>query len=338
MSNKVNSGQLAAQDRKFLALAMLLSALIHLIYFTPIGFERAPKTEKILNVAFIPAPDFTASPKRQIVSPSESQISIKPELSNKLSDKDTSTKIETIKRGDAPDAGPVPAKQVEAPAPKPQPPSPAPAKPSQTAPEKAAPKKLDLSTDYGLIGRLSKTEPKKTSENSPAKSTPTTQPFSRAVGASAAFVGRNGVPDYIPGIRDGDITLLNAKADKFAVFVRRVAIQVFNYIKQLEWQNLSAQQIAMMATSSMVVAVLDRQGNFQSLRLVQASGSTAFDGMLESAVGKGAHDPNPPAEALAEDGTFRFIFKAKSWTRFVAPGPRSRGGEQRWLMLQTGLE
>ena len=39
--------------------------------------------------------------------------------------------------------------------------------------------------------------------------------------------GRRGSPDYLPNVRDGNVTMLNAKADRFAPFVRRVGLRVF---------------------------------------------------------------------------------------------------------------
>ena len=39
--------------------------------------------------------------------------------------------------------------------------------------------------------------------------------------------GPRGSADYLPNVRQGDITLLNTKADRFAPFVRRVGMRVF---------------------------------------------------------------------------------------------------------------
>ena len=47
------------------------------------------------------------------------------------------------------------------------------------------------------------------------------------MGTGAKFFGNSGSTDYLPNLPDGDITLLNTKADHFAVFVRRVAARVF---------------------------------------------------------------------------------------------------------------
>jgi hypothetical protein len=361
MSNYSNSNtnRLRAHEQFFLVLGLLISILVHLSYFSASLSDSQKKiTPETFEVSLV-AP---LEQQTKIAPPSQKKLDTPKQPAQFKSDQDSSTDQQTIKKGDAPEAGPVanvskltaasnPQKAQQSNTPKQAAQSKQPAasenknlnnnsKPSDSKPTPN--KKLDLSTDYGLIAKLDGNKSAGNNLNKSSSNTSTTTasaPFSRAPGASAAFVGSSGVPDFIPGIRDGDITLLNAKADKFAVFVRRVAIQVFNYIKQMEWQNLSAEQIASIATSNIVVAVLDRSGKLTSVRLTRASGSGPFDQMLEMAVNKGAHDPNPPLEALAADGNFRFIFMAKSWTRMVAVGPRGgRGGEQRWLMLQTGLE
>ena len=143
-------------------------------------------------------------------------------------------------------------------------------------------------------------------------------------------------PDWVPGfgprvcwvrelsarnLPDGDITLLNAKADKFAVFVRRVATQVFSQLRLSGWEHLNASDLAGLTGFSTVVAVMDKQGHFVSAAIEAGSGSGRFDAVLLQASRNGTRDGNPPAEAAATDGNIRFVFKSKSWSR-LAVNPR----------------
>ena len=41
---------------------------------------------------------------------------------------------------------------------------------------------------------------------------------------------RPGALDFLPDVREGDITLLNTKAELFSPFVRRVAVRVFGHL------------------------------------------------------------------------------------------------------------
>jgi hypothetical protein len=173
---------------------------------------------------------------------------------------------------------------------------------------------------------------------SPSQSLSEYQAFSRPPGSGAAFLGTAGISDHLPNLPDGDITLLNAKANIYASFVRRVAIQVFTQLRSQGWEKLSAQQIRQLQGFSTIEAVLSPDGKFLRAQLIESSGSTAFDGVLNLSVQTGARDPNPPTGALAKDGLIHFIFKARSWSQI---GVNRRSGaptEQRWLLLATGLE
>ena len=173
-----------------------------------------------------------------------------------------------------------------------------------------------------------------------AKAAPRTniRPFSRPTGSGARFLGVRGTPDYLPHLPDGDMTLLNEKADRFAVFVRRVATQVFGQIRSTGWAVLRARDIRDISGYATIIAVLSPEGDLIKTMLRSSSGSAKFDAALKQAVQVGARDPHPPPDAAAEDGNFYFIFKAKSWVK-LSGNARGRGAsERRWLMLATGLE
>lgn len=162
--------------------------------------------------------------------------------------------------------------------------------------------------------------------------------FSRPLGSGARFLGKSGSADHLPHLPDGDITLLNAKADQFAVFVRRVAIQVFSQIRQAGWESLRYPDVQQIKGFSTVRAVLSADGKLMTVRLEGPSGSSRFDTILIGAARAGSADPHPPPGAVAADGNIHFIFKAKTWSRITPGGRNSAGGERRWLMLATGLE
>lgn len=155
---------------------------------------------------------------------------------------------------------------------------------------------------------------------------------------SSVNVGRIGSRDYISDIPDGEVTLLNTKANKYAVFVRRVASQVFANLRGAGWQSLNASDIRSISRDGVYEAVLSAKGDLISVKLTSSSDSSKFDRVLGMAIQKGAKDPNPPAGAEAEDGKIRFIFQAKSWVQ-IQPNRRTGAPmERRWLVLGTGLE
>ena len=179
---------------------------------------------------------------------------------------------------------------------------------------------------------------KQSSNAAPAATLNEYQAFSRPPGSGAAFLGNAGINDHLPNLPDGDITLLNAKANIYASFVRRVAVQVFTQLRSQGWEKLSQQQIQQLSDFTTIEAVLSRQGKLLSVRILSSSGSTHFDSVVNLSVSAGVRDPNPPPGAEAQDGAIHFIFKARSWSQM---GFNRRSGaslEQRWLLLATGLE
>ncbi len=200
----------------------------------------------------------------------------------------------------------------------------------------------DLTLDQSTLAMKFGTTPKPAA---PAKNVPAApqslaeyQAFSRPPGSGAAFLGNAGISDHLPNLPDGDITLLNAKANIYASFVRRVAIQVFTQLRSQGWERLSGQQIRQLSGFTTIEAILSPDGKFIRAQLLESSGSDAFDAVVNLSVSNGARDPNPPEGARAKDGMIHFIFKARSWSQM---GVNRRSGapmEQRWLLLATGLE
>jgi hypothetical protein len=312
--------------------------------------------------------------QKQIVAPTEKRSD--PLLEDKpkyRSDIDSSTAVEQIKRGDDPEAGiPNAASQSQAQQPAPeqadvkseeaqkplakekkQEPQPVKKEQKASAPEKAPQppqaikeshqpkplKQLALDNDT-LMEKYALAEPPVENARNTKRSVEPSQyqAFSRPPGTGARFVGQQGTNDYLPNLPDGDITLLNTKADQFAVFVRRVATQVFGEIRNTGWEVLAAGDINSASRYSTFRAVLSLQGKLLRVEPISDSGSIRFDRAIEAAVKQGARDQNPPPAAAASDGLIHFIFQARSWSQVVS-SPRSGAPmERRWLLLSTGLE
>jgi hypothetical protein len=158
------------------------------------------------------------------------------------------------------------------------------------------------------------------------------RPF-RSRGAGSLFNPRSGSSDYLPNIPDGDLTLLNAKADRHAVFVRRVALQVFGALRRESWAELSYQSILRLKDYTTIRAVMSPNGHLLEVIFESGSGVGEFDNLVKKAAKIGAWDKNPPASARHADGNIHFVFKARSWSRPMGEARR----EQRWLLLSTGL-
>jgi len=318
---------------RYIILAVPFSLILHLL----LAFFLSPSTtvQSVLpiTVDIVMAPPKRIEPiKKQIVeSPKEIEKTEIPPTKIKSvlqSERDTFAKREQVKRGDS---GGVPGKAAKV-----------------SEPRKAAPKAVERparssSATSGLKLKLdSATVLRDVAEDSSTKERQSNlsdyRPFSRAFGTGAAFLGNAGTRDYLPNLPDGDITLLNTKANRFAVFVRRVASQVFGQIRTQGWDSLRFSDIRSISQYGTVYATLSPEGKLIDVKVDSRSGSANFDEVLLKAVRAGARDSNPPKEAATDDGNFRFIFKAKSWAQ-VWSDPRSGfPGERRWIMLATGLE
>ena len=280
----------------------------------------------------------------QIVSATEESTSPPPET-KLLAAVNSSTPLESVKRGleGAPTVGEQSSAQVSSqpiskPAPQAPsiaaPPPPASQKNSPGRDEKPKPPPPNLKLDQSTLLKRYGSDP---AIQQPLNQQETPTAFSRPPGSGARFLGNGGTADYLPSLPDGDLTLLNAKANQYAVFVRRVAVQVFAELRQVGWESLRASDIRGITSEAVFEAKMDRRGELISVTLLEGSGSGAFDAVLRTAVDKAARDRNPPAGAEAEDGYIHFIFKSRSWVS-MATNPRSQAPfERRWLLLATGL-
>jgi hypothetical protein len=122
--------------------------------------------------------------------------------------------------------------------------------------------------------------------------------------------GPRGTPDYLPDIRQGNLTFLNTKAHRFAPFVRRVAMRVFQHLIIHQRKYLGIDDVVAARDWTTIQAKLDVQGNLRGLVIQTRSGSYSVDESLLKACENGAWDENPPQEAKAEDGYIHFIFRS----------------------------
>jgi hypothetical protein len=144
--------------------------------------------------------------------------------------------------------------------------------------------------------------------------------------------GPTGTLDFLPDVREGDITLLNTKAEVFAPFVRRVAIRVFQNFLILLKHDLFASGLP---TAEMVEAeaVMSPAGEMIGFNVSQRSARIALasDRRLQQACNEGFFDRNPPPGARAKDGNIHFVFHSAIES---APTPR---GPQFMVQMAVGI-
>jgi TonB family protein len=318
---------------------ILGSLAIHVSLLKLLSHRQPPPQPNAFTVEFIPASTPAEAALPSIVSPPAPRAGEPPPTAYR-SDSDNVVVREEVKRGDAPDAGAVTGRApTTAAAPPPRAAAPRKERPEER-PQKKSPPLKHLALDPATVIREFSHPPTGETRDDDPLAAPVGdyKAFSRPAGSGAAIVGLRGSNDYLPHLPDGDLTLLNTKANRFAVFVRRVATQVFGQLRVSGWEYLNAGDINRIDDHATVVATLTPAGELLEARLIASSGSRRFDEVVLAAVKKGARDPHPPSGAESPDGMIRFIFKSKSWVRLSAD-PRGPGfGERRWILLGTGLE
>jgi hypothetical protein len=128
--------------------------------------------------------------------------------------------------------------------------------------------------------------------------------------------GQRGTPDYLPDVRQGNFTLLNTKADRFAPFVRRVGLRVFQSFSMEFKQQIYAGNVPQGRDNVEIEAVMSPDGRRLEVYLKQRSGNLSSDRMLLGTLNDNVFfDQNPPAKAVAEDGRIHFVFAldARVW-------------------------
>jgi hypothetical protein len=278
-------------------------------------------------------------PERQIAPPSEAPETDEPDRDAKLGERNTKTDREALKRGeDAPKGRP--KERDEAAAGRVH---------GRTSPPPPAREPVLRLGESDLLAKLgpgtleppgppsTERRPRTAEEPEPPSDRErevrflAVEPFRRGSGFGSLAAGSS---DLLTNVPDGDITLLNEKADRYAVFVRRVALQVFGALRRSSWTTIPPHEVSAVSRFVRVRAVLSPQGKLLRSELLDGSGSFLFDDLLKDAVEHGASDQNPPREAATTDGNFHFLFLARMWSRRSA----NNVSEQRWIVLGTGLE
>ena len=334
---------------------LILSVLIHLaaiLLLNPLAVPASPGP-LVVDVFFEPPPPAippepaaeNSAPRNQLVSPPDTSSEPQPGRQTALlSDRDSYAKREQVRRGHGLTPGIPGQPQREAPERMAAGKSPITAR-EQPPASALRELKLDQQTmlsEFGQAQSATPAAPRTLDElvagkDSRSISRESYRAFSRPSGSGAAFLGLGGTSDYLPNLPDGDITMLNTKATLFAVFVRRVATQVFSQLRSQGWESLSPASIRAISGFARVRASLGPDGRLLEVELLGSSGSPRFDEVLQAAAKAGSRDPNPPPQAAAEDGNFHFIFEARSWVQ-AGVAPTGFPAERRWLLLSTGLE
>ena len=303
--------------------AVLVSLLIHSflifgLHLDPPQRGAAPIVVSLVTPEEKPAPQLEKlaldKAKQQIVSHTEARETETPPETRLLSEKNAVTEKEQIKRG-FPSSTPAPSEPVL--------------------------RLSDALMQQSLLGKRrsdtatadsdsEQSVKKQLSNKGHIAQLDSYRPFSRN---SFFNQGPVGDPDYLSRIPDGDITLLNTKAERFAVFVRRVAWQVFGALRKHNWADVPRSEVRRVRDFVTIQAILSKNGELRMVKLLDSSGSFVFDKAVLAAVKEGAWDQNPPAGAEATDGTFQFVFKSKAWTQ----GGKADFMEERWMLLSTGL-
>lgn len=329
-------------DQARLSWAMLVSILLHGLVLLSMGILqnvrfRLPELPPTIDVDLAqlppisakpppakaepqpePAPPPVLIPERQIVPPPDAGVEKDPGETRFLSDRDNVVEQQSVKRGD----GPVPKPEaekvepVEEPVPEPvvepKPAKPEPRRAPPRAPEPRAKERTEVASLpkleqlLPLPGELARGIPTPQAVRPPAAGSRNLLPGRRQV-----FAVSPGVSDFLPTIREGDITLLNTKAERFAPFVRRVAARVFQHLemslKRAARQSGNGANGREYAT---VEAVMNKQGELVRARLIERETNTqltVYKELLTAARPDVFFDANPPAGAEAADGNIHFI-------------------------------
>jgi hypothetical protein len=271
-----------------------------------------------------------APPKNQIVSPPDSPEQT-PEKARLFSDRDSKTLEEMVKRGE-------PAPPAKPPQERPKPENSKPQTPDKQTATKA--KGEADGADRGSA--LAKPEPKSppaSTHTAPAvglsdlfvrpselardpalrkgesgEDDKTTDGGKKDLASLSrpelwADPGERGTPDYLPDVRQGNFTLLNTKADRFAPFVRRVGLRVFQSFSMEFKQQIYAGNVPQGRDNVEIEAVMSPDGHRLEVYLKQRSGNLSSDRVLLGTLNDNIFfDQNPPAKAVAEDGRIHFVF------------------------------
>jgi len=343
-----------ADDQSRLTWALVLSVILHGLLLSALPVLRRahidiPQPAPLLDVDVVSLPKPQAKappsnavpaapmpappvqplpvPKQQIVSPPDAGEEKEPENPRFLSDRNNSVKEEKIHHGEPLAGSPEakrqePAHQTAAKAERaPAAPRAEVERPHPNTQLAALPKLDQLLPDAGDLIREGIVKPQQVpaegaGSQQQASTTQTSKERTDLLrhGDPWKNGGLGGTLDFLPAVRDGDVTMLNTKADQFAPFVRRVAVRVFENFWILLRRSVSSGGVGQSVEEAATVeAVMDKQGNLVSLNTKDRSlnAMLATDRNLQAAVHEAFFDRNPPAGAEANDGNIHFMFDVR---------------------------
>lgn len=312
-----------------------------LLFGWPFAEIKAKKAPEPISIKFLPKPEPKKPEPPRVAPEPENKPTKEPVETRNRAESDRLSPIESIKRGlelPKPEEIKPPAKeQAQTPSPNQE----AKMKASKQASTKsttgktkrAEPPAPEIEFKFPELNSLASI-PKSPGSSSQNDTKPSPEKVREQAFRSKTPFRRNlGTSIQLNNIPDGEVTLLNTKADQNAVFVRRVALQVFGGLRKRHWAQMSASQIRRITSPAEIKAIMSPEGKLLSTEVLKSSGSSYFDKLALEAVKEGAWDRNPPPKAYHRDGNIHFSFLTKTWTRFVGEA----GREERWLRLGTKL-
>jgi len=274
-----------------------------------------------------PEPERKLPLPEQIVAPPDAGKNEVPPDTRFKSDRDTKVEKEQVKRGEPKPGESAPEVKPAA--------KPAPPKPARNAPpnREAQPRAAKLPSLDRLLPNAIRLAQE--GYGQPPEVVPDVdeqRPQRQLSGGNDGLfipAGPIGTLDYLPDVREGDITLLNTKAEVFAPFVRRVALRVF----QNFWISLKKDLTGPLSVEEQVEAeaVMDPRGEMIGFTITSRSSRIALgsDRRLAQACNVGFFDRNPPPGARWEDGNIHFVLET---------GIRMFGPQGGVVMLAAGLK
>jgi hypothetical protein len=286
----------------------------------------APPPPAAAPAPAVPAPAIPV-PKQQIVSPPDEGEEKEPANARLLSDRNNTVKEEMVHRGEPLPGSPeakthtqpqttkakaeheaLPEHRAE------------PKHPTQMA---ALPKLDELLPSTGDLVREGIIKPEELAPQPPQQEASTQRTDLLRHGDPWRSGVRGGSMDFLPAVREGDVTMLNTKADQFAPFVRRVAVRVFENFIILLRRSVDGAGHQSVQESATIEAIMDKEGRLVAINTKDRSLSAALatDRNLQAACREGFFDRNPPAGAEASDGQIHFVFETQVQ---LAIDPRGR--------------
>jgi hypothetical protein len=302
-------------------------------------------------------------PKQQIVTPPDAGVEKPPPDTAFLSDRDNTVEQQSVRRGEGPVDKPEEAKAEDEPVvdekvaeekvteekAKPQPAKPKASKSAPVAPRPASRAKPRERTEVASLPKLDKLFPlpgefaaRAPSGREGAEPEEPAAHRNLLRGGRQAFAISPGVSDYLPTVREGDITLLNTKAERFAPFVRRVAARVFQHLEiQLKRAARNAGNGSAGREFAVVEAVMNKRGELVNARLIERETNTqmtVYKQLLTAARPEVFFDANPPAGAEAADGNIHFVLLVDLMVQVAADPRTGRASTGYYGMAGVGLD